>query len=124
MVRTPVAKRKKLSYNARSSGASTKSKAAANDPARESGTYEVESVLGFKLDKHEPVFNIKWKGFDFTYNTWEPLENLVSCTVFRDFIAQKFKSLELDIYVNVVNSKQRQKKRFLEAARMPKVSDI
>lgn len=51
------------------------------------------------------------KGFDDTHNTWEPPENLVNCTVFRDYVNQRFKSLEKDIYVNSVNIKQKLKKR-------------
>lgn len=77
---------------------------------RKAGTYEVEDIIGFKLIKSELQFFIKWKGFDASYNTWEPLDNLDNCTIFRAFVNQKFKSLEKEIYVNICNIKQRLKK--------------
>lgn len=58
------------------------------------GAFEVEEVLGHKLVNHELRFFIKWKGYDQTHNTWEPMDNLVNCTVFRQFINSKFKALE------------------------------
>lgn len=74
------------------------------------GVYEVEEVIGYKLVASELKFFIKWKGYDNSYNTWEPLDNLVQCTVFREYVDEKFKSLEKDIYVNCSNIKQRVKK--------------
>lgn len=55
-----------------------------------------------------------------SFNTWEPLENLVHCTVFREYVNQKFKSLEKDIYINVCNIKQKLKKKIRAALRQPK----
>ena len=88
-----------------------KRKSQVKSPGRAGGVYEVEEVVGFKLIKSQLNFLIKWKGFDNTYNTWEPLENLVHCSIFRNYVDQKFKSLEKEIYVNSCNIKQRLKKR-------------
>lgn len=74
-------------------------------------SFEVEEVIGYKLVANKLRFFVKWHGFDQTKNTWEPLENLEKCTVFQDYIKNKFTSLEKDIYVNVCNIKQRLKKR-------------
>lgn len=82
------------------------------------GVFEVEEVIGYRLVKSELRFFIKWKGFN--DQTWEPTENLVHCSVFRDFVNEKFKSLEKDIYVNVCNIKQKLKKRLREKMSQPK----
>jgi hypothetical protein len=41
--------------------------------------YEVETILGHRK-KHSKganlEYNIRWKGFDASYDTWEPEENL------------------------------------------------
>lgn len=59
------------------------------------GAFAVEEVLGHKLEHdHEPRFFIKWKGYGDEDNTWEPIDNLVNCTVFREYINNKFKLLE------------------------------
>lgn len=81
--------------------------------------YEVEEVIGLKLVKSELRFFIKWKGF--TDQTWEPIENLVHCSVFRDYVNEKFKSLEKDIYINGCNIKQRLKKQLRQLVCQQKV---
>lgn len=48
------------------------------------------------------------------------MENLVHCTVFREYVNQKFKSLEKDIYINICNIKQKLKKRIRNALRQQK----
>lgn len=82
----------------------------ATSSGRNEGIYELEEVIGFKLVESELQFFIKWKGYDNTYNTWEPLDNLVNCTIFKRYVNQKFKSLEKEIYVNSNNIKQKLKK--------------
>lgn len=48
------------------------------------------------------------------------MENLVHCTVFREYVNQKFASLEKDIYVNTANIKQRLKKKIRKTIDQPK----
>lgn len=74
------------------------------------GNYEVEDIIGQRLVKSELELLIKWKGFDSSFNTWEPLENIEQCLVFKEFVNQKFKLMEIEIYVNCCNIKQRLKK--------------
>lgn len=38
--------------------------------------FEVETIVGKKIVYGEVKYNIKWKGFPKTSNTWEPVENL------------------------------------------------
>lgn len=53
---------------------------------------DVEKVISFKFTANSDLlFFIKWENFDESDNTWEPIENLVLCTVFRDFVNQRFK---------------------------------
>lgn len=73
--------------------------------------FEVEEVIGYKLINNELNFFLKWKGFDQTHNSWEPLECLEKCTVFQEYVHNKFEAHETDIYVNICNIKQRLKKR-------------
>lgn len=84
------------------------------------GIYEVEEVIGYKLVASELQFLIQWKGYDINHNTWEPVDNLVQCSVFREYVDQKFKSLEKDIYVNCSNIKQRIKKKVRETLKQQK----
>jgi hypothetical protein len=41
-------------------------------------TYEVESILGHRLEKNEKVikFQVKWQGYDENEATWEPFSHL------------------------------------------------
>ncbi|XP_003748184.1 chromobox protein homolog 1 [Galendromus occidentalis] len=56
-----------------------------NDKAAEAEPeFIVEKILEKKLGKNNKVlYLLKWKGYDDTENTWEPVENLEDC---RDFI--------------------------------------
>ncbi|KAI1317262.1 hypothetical protein EDD11_008749 [Mortierella claussenii] len=55
--------------------------------------YEVEAILGIRDLKavHGPRFKVKWRGYDDSQNTWEPLENLDNC---QDLV----KEFLLDMY--------------------------
>lgn len=83
-------------------------------------TYDIEEVIGYKLVKNDLRFYVKWEAYDQSQNTWETLEYLENNLVFQEYIRNKFKSLEKDIYVNVCNIKQRLKKRIREAMQQPK----
>jgi hypothetical protein len=41
--------------------------------------YEVENVLSMKRVSGKPHYLVKWKGYDTSENTWEPIENLTDC---------------------------------------------
>ncbi|CRK90421.1 CLUMA_CG004150, isoform A [Clunio marinus] len=83
--------------------------------------YEVEDILKYRQiesknnDSIIPIqVLIKWSGYDDSYNTWEPIENLEACLVFKEFVENKFRTMETDIFVTVANIKQRLKKRIRE----------
>jgi hypothetical protein len=46
---------------------------------KNSEEYEVEKVIDKKDEKGEKYYLVKWKGYDSSANTWEPLENLIHC---------------------------------------------
>lgn len=107
MVRSPEAKRKRLSH-------ATKS-----NKVEHSGVFEVEEVIAFKLVRSELKFLIKWRNFD--DQTWEPLENLAHCSLFREYVNEKFKLLEKEIYVSGCNMKQKLKKQMRQKMDQPKI---
>jgi hypothetical protein len=41
--------------------------------------YEVEQILDDKRVSGKPYYLVKWKGYDTSENTWEPIENLTGC---------------------------------------------
>jgi hypothetical protein len=45
----------------------------------ETGEYEVEQILDMQRINNQPFYLIKWKGYDTSENTWEPIENLTNC---------------------------------------------
>jgi histone-lysine N-methyltransferase SUV39H len=57
--------------------------------------YEVEKVLGKKIDNNLVFYLIKWKNWNVEYNTWEPIENLTNCSeLLKEFEDGRMKSLE------------------------------
>ena len=42
-------------------------------------TYEVEKYLKYRFDKEgkRTHVRVKWKGFPKTFNSWEPIENII-----------------------------------------------
>ena len=38
--------------------------------------YEVEEILDYMKINSQPSYLIKWKGYDESENTWEPMKNL------------------------------------------------
>jgi hypothetical protein len=41
--------------------------------------YEVEQILDANKISGKPHYLVKWKGYDTSENTWEPIENLMGC---------------------------------------------
>jgi transposase InsO family protein len=41
--------------------------------------YEVEEILSHKRVSGKPYYLVKWKDYDTSENTWEPIENLTGC---------------------------------------------
>jgi hypothetical protein len=51
--------------------------------------YEVERVLDMQMVNNQPFYLIKWKGYDTSKNTWEPINNLINCQLLlQDFHQQ------------------------------------
>ncbi|XP_035781807.1 histone-lysine N-methyltransferase Su(var)3-9-like isoform X1 [Anopheles albimanus] len=66
-------------------------------PSPPSEEYEVESIKDIQIVKSDPHFLIKWKGYDNSHDTWEPLEHLRSCNMLNDFLEK-----QLDLVRDVV----------------------
>ncbi|PSS24538.1 Chromo domain protein [Actinidia chinensis var. chinensis] len=67
-------------------------------PKLAEGFYEIEAVRKKRIRKGEVQYLIKWRGWPETANTWEPLENLLSCSDVIDAFEEslgsgKYKSL-------------------------------
>ena len=41
--------------------------------------YQVENILGHRLVDGRKQYLVKWKGYDNSDNTWEPVDNLMNC---------------------------------------------
>ena len=41
--------------------------------------YEVERILNYKQVSGRPYYLVKWKGYDTSENTWEPIAHLDGC---------------------------------------------
>ncbi|SAM05897.1 hypothetical protein [Absidia glauca] len=55
--------------------------------------YEVERVMDHRQDGSETEYLIKWKGYDNSFNTWEPEENILSATsLVKEYFANLKKS--------------------------------
>ena len=55
---------------------------------RNCGVYEVESIYNWAADKKS--FEVKWKNYSLSDNTWEPIEHLGGCSE----VLQEFKYIE------------------------------
>ncbi|CAI9269238.1 unnamed protein product [Lactuca saligna] len=61
-------------------------------PKLAEGFYEIEAVRRKRIRKGETQYLIKWRGWPESSNTWEPVENLMSCSDFIDAFEESSKS--------------------------------
>ncbi|KAL0108126.1 hypothetical protein PUN28_015020 [Cardiocondyla obscurior] len=62
---------------------------------KKSKLWEVEKILQKRQENGESAYLIKWKDWDVTYNTWEPLRNLINCEhLLRKFDDQQQKLID------------------------------
>ncbi|XP_052192667.1 chromo domain protein LHP1 isoform X2 [Diospyros lotus] len=66
--------------------------AEAERPKLAEGFYEIEAVRKKRVRKGEVQYLIKWRGWPETANTWEPLENLLSCSDVIDAFEESLRS--------------------------------
>lgn len=59
--------------------------------------FTVEKILAFARNKSTPFFYIKWKGYDESENTWEPLHHIVDCQEYDDFAAARIAEYHSEI---------------------------
>ena len=52
--------------------------------------FEVEEVLDRRQEKGQLYYLIKWKNFDSSANSWEPINNLIHCReIIKEFEQRK-----------------------------------
>ena len=57
--------------------------------------YEVDKILGKKIENNVILYLIKWKNWRSEYNTWEPTKNLTNCSeLLKEFEDGRLKLLE------------------------------
>lgn len=61
-------------------------------PKLAEGFYEIEAVRKKRVRKGEVQYLIKWRGWPETANTWEPVENLLSCSDVIDAFEESLRS--------------------------------
>ncbi|GKD57631.1 chromo domain protein LHP1-like protein, partial [Tanacetum coccineum] len=61
-------------------------------PKLAEGFFEIESVRKKRSRKGKLQYLIKWRGWPETANTWEPFENLMSCSDIIDAFEERLKS--------------------------------
>ncbi|KAJ0971137.1 hypothetical protein J5N97_019096 [Dioscorea zingiberensis] len=61
-------------------------------PKLEDGFYEIEDIRKKRIRKGKLQYLIKWRGWPETANTWEPLENIRSCSDIIDAFEERLQS--------------------------------
>ncbi|KAK8136842.1 hypothetical protein PG984_004782 [Apiospora sp. TS-2023a] len=85
---TPAPKRTRRN-TAKKSG--VKQKGGNQEGDTKTSVYVVEKIVGHRIDKKTGVslFEVKWKGYPKSQNTWEPKDNLKGCTqTLKDYLAE------------------------------------
>lgn len=63
-------------------------------------SFEVESVIGVKVEDGRRMFQVKWVGYE--EPTWEPLDNLFACAeALSDFVDNTIHELRHHLRVNL-----------------------
>lgn len=60
-------------------------------------SFLVEKITGLKTLNHKLYFKVKWQDYSIDESTWEPLENLMNCSVLNDFIDDVYNDLKNEI---------------------------
>ena len=47
--------------------------------------YEIESIIDSRVDDGNRLYRVRWKGYDETQDTWEPLGHFKKVSLIRDF---------------------------------------
>ena len=66
----------------------------------EDETYEVEKIVAERQTEGGTLYLVKWKGYDGSENTWEPIENLVGAEEALEEFRQKFPTNQREIVQN------------------------
>ena len=66
----------------------------------EEETYEVEKIIAERQTDKGTLYLIKWKGYDGTENTWEPIENLVGAEEALEDFRRKFPTRQREVVQN------------------------
>ncbi|KAK7953429.1 hypothetical protein PG996_014320 [Apiospora saccharicola] len=85
---TPAPKRTRRN-TAKKSG--VKQKGDNQESDTKTSVYVVEKIVGHRIDKKTGVslFEVKWKGYPKSQNTWEPKDNLKGCAqTLKDYLAE------------------------------------
>ncbi|XP_058000372.1 chromo domain-containing protein LHP1 isoform X2 [Hevea brasiliensis] len=61
-------------------------------PKLDEGFFEIEAIRRKRVRKGQLQYLIKWRGWPETANTWEPLENLQSCSDVIDLFEESLRS--------------------------------
>lgn len=60
----------------------------------EEDVFEVEAIIGHKIEFGQVWYHIKWKGYDDTENTWETQDNITG----EDVLASYLKKMNNDVH--------------------------
>ena len=61
--------------------------------------FEVEKILEKKNIQNKTYYFVKWKGYDYSQSTWEPIDNLLNCNEkIKDMIILNQHGNQLIIY--------------------------
>ena len=65
------------------------------DPIRAGETYEIEAILDHRGEGKERTYLVKWKGYDSSENTWEPIDNFQDITVINEYWKRRGTSYQM-----------------------------